>query len=316
MSRKGKELRPGDRVEVRSPAEILATLDADGTLDGLPFMPEMVRFCGQRFSVFRRVEKTCVEGYPGMFRRFEKNDVVLLDELRCSGRNHDGCDRGCTLFWKEAWLREATDEDELQQEVAEGCDGLRARLKTTLGPGRYFCQSTQLCDATLPLSRLGRLRVCLRDVRVGNRGLLDMTALLLKQAWRRRRRGAADRSLQGDKDRTPSGSLDLQPGELVEIKSFPEIRATLDRRARNRGMVFTLPMRRFCGQRFRVRSRMDRRIAEDSGEMYSLRDTVTLEGVNCQCYYQLGGCPRADMIYWREIWLRRVEPGDKGDARE
>ena len=47
---------------VRPLKEILTTLDARGTLRGLPFMPEMMSFCGQRFSVWRRVEKTCVEG--------------------------------------------------------------------------------------------------------------------------------------------------------------------------------------------------------------------------------------------------------------
>ena len=35
-------LRKGDLVEVRSEEEILRTLDADGKLDGLPFMPEML----------------------------------------------------------------------------------------------------------------------------------------------------------------------------------------------------------------------------------------------------------------------------------
>ena len=40
--------RPGDLVEVKSADEILATLDADGTLDHLPFMPEMVEFCGAK----------------------------------------------------------------------------------------------------------------------------------------------------------------------------------------------------------------------------------------------------------------------------
>ena len=43
--------RAGDWVEVKSPLEIAQTLDANGTLEGLPFMPEMVAFCGHRFRV-------------------------------------------------------------------------------------------------------------------------------------------------------------------------------------------------------------------------------------------------------------------------
>ena len=44
-------LRPGEWVEVLSQAEILATLNDDGTLDGLPFMPEMLTHCGSRYKV-------------------------------------------------------------------------------------------------------------------------------------------------------------------------------------------------------------------------------------------------------------------------
>ena len=40
-------LRIGEIVEVRSPEEILATLDENGELDGLPFMPEMLAWCGR-----------------------------------------------------------------------------------------------------------------------------------------------------------------------------------------------------------------------------------------------------------------------------
>ena len=54
--------RKGQLVEVLTAPEIAVTLDADGALDGLPFMPEMVAFCGRRMRVHRRADKTCVEG--------------------------------------------------------------------------------------------------------------------------------------------------------------------------------------------------------------------------------------------------------------
>src|SRR5580765_143377 len=77
----------GDRVVVRSPQEILSTLDSNGTLDNHPFMPEMLDYCGKSFRVHRRVEKTCVEAPPPIEpnRRFAKDDVVTLDGLRCDG---------------------------------------------------------------------------------------------------------------------------------------------------------------------------------------------------------------------------------------
>jgi hypothetical protein len=51
-------LRRGDLAEVRKPSEILATLDERGALAGLPFMPEMAAFCGRRFVVDRRMERS------------------------------------------------------------------------------------------------------------------------------------------------------------------------------------------------------------------------------------------------------------------
>ena len=100
-------LRAGDWVEVRSKEEILATLDENGRLEGLPFMPQMLQYCGQRFQVFKRAGKTCSEvrgpkGVVYVSRRL--HDTVHL-EHRCDGRAYGGCQAGCLIFWKEAWLK-------------------------------------------------------------------------------------------------------------------------------------------------------------------------------------------------------------------
>src|SRR5262245_56605818 len=100
-----EKLYRGDLVEVRGPAEILGTLDEDGTMDGLPFMPEMVGYCGRRFTVSSRADKICdTVNYTGSRR---VPNAVLLEDLRCSGSGHDGCQAECRIFWKEAWLRKA-----------------------------------------------------------------------------------------------------------------------------------------------------------------------------------------------------------------
>src|SRR5712664_4354909 len=107
MKQPTQELRPGDLVEVKAPNEIIQTLDADGTLDKLPFMPEMLGYCGKKFRVARRVVKTCTSGTlaGSSMLGFRSDDVVLLDGLRCSGVDHDGCEKACMIFWREAWLR-------------------------------------------------------------------------------------------------------------------------------------------------------------------------------------------------------------------
>ena len=83
--------RAGQRVAVRSAAEIAATLDANGRLDGTPFMPEMVAFAGRELTIHRHSDKTCVEG--GGLRQMQ--DTLLLAGVRCDGTAHDGCQRGC-----------------------------------------------------------------------------------------------------------------------------------------------------------------------------------------------------------------------------
>jgi len=97
-------LMPGDWVEIRSAAEILASLDRYGCLQGLPFMPEMLPFCGTRHQVFKRADKACdPTGDRWSLRRM--TGTVLLAEPRCSGESHGGCETGCLLFWKEVWLK-------------------------------------------------------------------------------------------------------------------------------------------------------------------------------------------------------------------
>src|SRR5260370_37261958 len=99
-------LKVGDWVEVRRKEEILGTLDADGRLNGMPLMPEMFQFCGKTFQVYKRAHKSCDYTTPYPFRSRWIEKAVLLD-TRCDGSAHGGCLAGCTLLWKEAWLKPA-----------------------------------------------------------------------------------------------------------------------------------------------------------------------------------------------------------------
>src|SRR5689334_7771389 len=96
------KLKAGDWVEVKSKAEILATLDEKGQIDGLPFMPEMLQFVGKRLRVAKRAHKTCDTVFPVRGRRVAH--AVHL-ETRCDGKAHGGCEAGCLLFWKTDWLK-------------------------------------------------------------------------------------------------------------------------------------------------------------------------------------------------------------------
>jgi hypothetical protein len=298
----------GQLVEVRSPNEIFQTLDSNGTLDGLPFMPEMLEFCGRRFRVSRRIQKTCVEVANGDYdiREFPQNDVVFLEELRCSGTGHDECQRACMLFWKVAWLRRAGENRPIETGSNSTRVELQPELKTRSGPSRYLCQSTELIKATRLLSRRRRLLKCVYDVFSGDVGLLKMMGLILKPIGRKLT-GRVFSPVEGPMKRTPVEKLDLQPGEIVSVRSVGEITQTLDKNSKNRGLAYDLGLGKFSGHRYKVRNRLDAMISEPTGEMKKPEATVILEDLTCFCNNAIGGCPRRELIYWREIWLTRVE---------
>ena len=294
--------RRGEIVEVRSEPEILSTLKSDGTLDGLPFMPEMREYCGSRFRVVRRAEKTCVEGC-GM-RRMRQS--VFLEGVRCDGSFHEGCERRCLIFWKEAWLKPAEPAGVANGPVGPVSSSPKLELPSAKDK-RFYCQSTALEGATDPLPWWD-VRQYLRDLAVREVTLPELVvqlSLLAGNRLRRTFRGAAIAGPnlgQGDRQNAP---LHLRPGELVQVKSLEDIVATLNAEGKNRGLEFTPDMAQYCGGRYRVAGRVEKIILECSGEMRQINDTVILEDLVCNGRHARG-CPRANYHYWREAWLTRV----------
>jgi hypothetical protein len=307
------DLKPGDLVEVRSAAEIMASLDGDGKLDGLPFMPEMLAYCGRRLHVSKRADNTCALGQP---RRIE--GTVHLEQTRCDGSAHRGCEAGCLFLWKEAWLRPVTGADESRPTLvavpAAGTADCAYRLLSELAQkpnNTLMCQSTELNSATCPApigSTPSYFAKVARDCASGKRSfgalpqlviyfwgkaILQLFMLWARAPWN------ADRYRK-----TPATPLDLQPGEVVRVRGMFEILRTLDRNGCNRGMEFKPEMFQFCGRKYPVTLNMTRRIDERSGELKGFRSPcIVLESVYCQG--QRSFCQRANYHYWREIWLSR-----------
>jgi len=341
-------LKAGDWVEVRSREEILRSLDANGRLDGLPLMPQMLRYCGQRFKVYKRAHKTCdtVNGTGG--RRLA--DGIHL-YLRCDGEAYGGCQAACLIFWKEAWLKPIGGEilaDRLSPSVsATGCteDAMWSATRAESPPGsgpRYTCQATELPSYTTRL-RWWDLRQYLQDYTSGNASLAQLLQGFIYACYyslsadRRRNRiwGPFLRRLYDrlqalwggvpfprrmgtltSPDAVPNAALDLQPGELVRVKPYEDILATIDLKNRNRGLFFDAEMVPYCGKTFRVKSRLSHFINEKTGRMQSLKTpAVILENAWCQSRYSNCRlhCPRSIYSWWREVWLERVpETGRTG----
>ncbi len=301
-------LLPGAWVEVLSVREIAAGLDANGRLDGLPFMPEMVRFCGRRFRVALRAERACAHPARGTHRRLER--AVTLEGLRCDGVAHAGCQLGCMLLWKEAWLRPVDGPGHKAEPVPAGPvatdDAPGFPVRDPADPTRWICQATALPAATTPGEPLWRPGQYVRLLRTRTFDVPELVEMLgrpaLRWAGRRARNVVAPR-------RQPPGAapaaevLGLRPGEWVEVKSPAEIAVTLDERRTNRGLAFSGEMLEYCGRRMRVAARVERIVDESTGALRTLRDTVLLERCVCDRYL---GCARAMPLMWREAWLRRV----------
>jgi hypothetical protein len=329
-------LRAGDLVEVLSLPEIQATLDSTGALDGMPFMPEMVRFCGRRFRVAKRAHKTCdtVDKTGGV----SVASAVHLEGLRCDGSGHGGCQAACLMFFKEAWLKpvrgaeavagpnRGASADASSLPVEWSCTVVRNGGTDTI---RYRCQITEIPRFT-KLLHWWDLRQYLEDFTSGNVGVAQLLRGLRWSLFRmymahgvgygffrdlfnrmqRLRGGASFPFVGGTLKKTPHTELGLQPGEWVRVKSFDAIVATLDPQNRNRGLSFdTGEMRLLCDKTFRVRDRIHRIVNEKTGEMMAFSNPcITLEGVYCTAETtQLRVfCPRAITPYWREIWLERA----------
>jgi hypothetical protein len=316
-------LRPGERVALRAPHDILATLDAAGAFEGVPFMPEMLQYYGRAFTVASRVEKICDTICPVGSRRM--GNAVFLEDLRCDGAAHGGCQAECRIYFKEAWLARlppGADAPAPPEELPLAALARLAHAHVRQGdPALFRCQATEARRATTPLA-VYDVRQYAREVRAGNVALGRMLGLALRIIWwelRNLARRPAGRLPRVRRAFGRPAPLGLQPGEWVEVRSPAEIARTLDPRHTNRGLYFSAPeMTPACGKRFRVRRRINRIIDEPTGKMLTLKnDCIVLDGPVCDGERSVGRwfCARQIYPYWREAWLMRAEaPAQSADA--
>lgn len=299
----------------------------------MPFMPEMLQYCGQKLKVFKRADKTCDPAHaPWTIRRMKNS--VHLEGIRCDGTGHGGCEAGCLIFWKEAWLKRSEAAVASPQSLRPAGRTLAngSRLCTVAhilaasqptnprGESFYSCQATELRNFTSHMSGWD-LRQYVRDIRSGNLssglagdsraerafefvlGALPVLRALVITAFNK---VCSYPLIKGTAVKTPTVVLDLLPGELVQVRSKEEIMATLNRHQRNRGLLFDVEMLSYCGGIYRVLRRVNRIIDEKTGKMLNMKHPcIILEGVACRSdYHRL--CPRAIYHYWREDWLRRA----------
>ena len=335
--------KAGDWVIVRSREEILATLDAAGERGKMPFMPEMLKFCGTKLRISAVAHKTCDVACKTGGRRLD--DTVHLEDVRCDGLAHGGCEAGCLIFWKTQWLRPVSRNAVSEASAATRAagtdlnDALGQRLQAATvhvedGEKIYSCQATRLFDATRPL-KWWEPGQYIKDLTSGNVGLgRFLRAGFLRVLFHLRFLGIgyraaialhdiAHRMLTGRESPYPTGvipagqstpvePLSLKEGEWVVVRPLEEIRKTITEQNVNRGMRWDPEMAQFCGKRFKVAKSVDHIVDERYGKMLKMRSPcIVLDGVVCSADYSERRmfCPRQIYPYFREIWLRRLPPG-------
>jgi hypothetical protein len=312
------ELRPGDTVRLRPARAILATLDETASFEGVPFMPEMARYAGRTLTVYKRLEKIC--DYFGESRSRRMTDAVLLEDARCDGSAHGGCQAECRIFWKEAWLEHASPDapaDDAAADIAELVARTAphaVREAPDAEDTRYRCQATEARAATQPMPEKA-LGQYVREVRVGNVSAWEVlrvgaSALALKVKRKLGLEGPLPVAVAGA-ERADGTKLELSVGDWVRIRPNEEIGRTLDAAASHRGLLFTHEMAHCSGETHRVRSRVERLVDERTGKLLQMKsECIALEGCVCTGRHTSGAwfCAREHFPLWREDWLERVDP--------
>jgi hypothetical protein len=118
-------------------------------------------------------------------------------------------------------------------------------------------------------------------------GLRCTVGWLVRSQWRRDGLGAPSR---------------FAPGEWVRVLDARAIGATLDSRARLRGLWFADQQWGYCGRTLQVLRKV-RRILDDDGLPRSISRTVLLDGASCGGMSGTAGCGRQCPLFFRDEWL-------------
>jgi hypothetical protein len=308
----GHDFLVGDLLEVKSWPEIHATLDERGCLEELPFLPEMLRMCGQRAYVFRCAHR--IFDYRKTRRMRHLHDGVLLVGTVCDGSRHGGCDAGCHTIWKSAWLRRISPHVAAARPAAgpphpAGEDV--SLLEFGTHPPRFVCQLTQLQAASRPVSRWSPVNF-VRPLVAGNVSLAAFLVGWLTYLFNRVQYGRGGVAFPAF-DETALESSDgagviLRPGDAVIVRSPAEIRATLNDEGMNRGMWFEPDMMKHCRHPRVIQAEIRTLIDIVTGELRTMKTPAyVLRDVHFSGERQLFNA-QYEPLFWRSAWLRRDEP--------
>jgi hypothetical protein len=259
--------------------------------------------------------------------------AVHLEGSRCDGALHGGCQADCQFFWKLDWLKPVNERSENAPAPRNTNCTEQTLLRATRAPGSdtdeqpvWVCQATALFEATSPL-KWWDVRQYVRDVTSRNHSASHIFKVLLAAAYRkfvaigpgyaikvalynrfqRLRGGMPFAAVSGQippGTSTPTGFLDLKPGEWVRVKSREEIATTITTDGFNRGMRHDNEMLRYSGGEYRVQMRVERLINERTGKMMQMKTMHPVGRCLLPCGMQRKTAwlsPRSQLILARDL---------------
>ena len=259
---------------MRSAREILATLDDDGTVRGSRrSCPRCSSTSASGIRVSKRLEKICdyfAEAAEPRSLRPERGAAAV--NLRCDGSAHDGCHgptagssgrrRGCAHVVAQHAPHdpeaEAAALAELERRVQRRSV---SRGSSTTDPEEVWrCQATEAPRASTPIRRPTRVGRTSESSRAGTSAIWRLLARCVPCALRSASVGSCGSSTScRSRSRARIVSrvrrLDLEPGDVVEVRSLEEIGRTLDERGDSAASSTSAEMAPACGKRFRVNER-------------------------------------------------------------
>ena len=178
------------------------------------------------------------------------HDAVYLEGLRCDGSGHGGCQAGCRIYWKEAWLRRVDGAAAANHTESDTVRELERRAQASTRTVReldgepeevWRCQATDALKATEPL-KTSDIRQYWRELRSGNFALPHFLFALVRSFFLEvagRLHLMAPLPLLGPGTySSPAEPLGRQPGDLVQVRGKKEIESTLDGKGHLRGLSF------------------------------------------------------------------------------
>lgn len=99
----------------------------------------------------------------------------------------------------------------------------------------------------------------------------------------------------------------LHQGDLVRVRSWEEIEATLGAFRSLKGLAFMPEMEPYIGTTQRVFKVLTRFFDERDYKIRHAKGIVLLDGVMCEGTTIFGPCDRSCFFFWREEWLEKLD---------